>query len=52
MKDILKRGKVRVWAIGGMYAIETTDSATEDELRDAVIAEEELDLYRQNAEMN
>lgn len=52
MKNILKTGNVRVYALGDHYAIMTTMDATEDELREAVMAEEELDLYRQKREMN
>lgn len=52
MKNILKSGNVRVWAIGDQYVIEANIDATDAELRDAVLAEEELDKFRQMGAWN
>lgn len=53
MKGILKSGNVKVWALGDTYAIEIdTSKATDQEFRDAVMAEELLDEYRQMGRWN
>lgn len=53
VKGIIKSGNVKVWAIGDTYAIEIdTSKATDQEFRDAVVAEELLDTYRMVAQWN
>lgn len=52
MKGIIKSGKVRVWALGDMYAIEADITATDRDLADAVAAEELLDEFRQMGAWN
>lgn len=52
MKNIIKSGPVRVWFIGESALIEAEESATDWDLLQAMDAEEELNLYRENAGRN
>lgn len=52
MKNILKRGPVAVWIIGEQCVVAATPEATDWDLLQAMNAEEELNLYRENAGRN
>lgn len=56
MKNLMKTGKVNVWYVGGVDsddAVVMADlDATDEDLREAIRAEEELDRYRKCAVWN
>lgn len=52
MKGILKSGPVAVFILGEQYMVIATEEATDWDLLIAMDAEEELNLYRENAGRN
>jgi hypothetical protein len=52
VKNIIKTGPVRVWILGEGTLIEASPDATDWDLLQAMDAEEELNLYRENAGRN
>lgn len=52
MKGILKSGPVAVFILGEQYMVIAREEATDWDLLQAMDAEEELQLYRENAGRN
>ena len=52
MKGILKTGPVAVFILGEQYMIVASEEATDWDLIQAITAEEELQLYREQAPYN
>ena len=52
VKNILKSGPVAVFIIGEQYMVMASEEATDWDLMQAITAEEELQLYRENAGRN